>query len=184
MGYIMIGLFSFQKVAIAGSLYQMINHGISAGGLFLVVGFLYERLHTRNLEEFGGLAKVVPLMSIGFMIMTLSSVALPGSNGFVGEFPILLGAFQVHPIYVLFAGTGVILGAVYALKAYQMVMLGPKTRTDLDHLHDLNSKEIIAMCILTIFVFGIGFFPKSFFGKSDATLENYGNTLIQKVSSK
>jgi NADH-quinone oxidoreductase subunit M len=184
MGYIMIGLFSFQKVAIAGSLYQMINHGISAGGLFLIVGFLYERLHTRNLEEFGGLAKVVPLMSIGFMIMTLSSVALPGSNGFVGEFPILLGAFQVHPIYVLFAGTGVILGAVYALKAYQMVMLGPKTRTDLDHLHDLNSKEIIAMCVLTIFVFGIGFFPKSFFGKSDATLENYGNTLIQKVSSK
>lgn len=184
MGYIMIGLFSFQKIAIAGSLYQMINHGISAGGLFLVVGFLYERLHTRNLEEFGGLAKVVPLMAIGFMIMTLSSVALPGSNGFVGEFPILLGAFQVHPTYVLFAGTGVILGAVYALKAYQMVMLGPKTRTDLDHLHDLNLKEIIAMCILTIFVFGIGFFPKSFFWKSDVALDNYGTNLIQKVSSK
>jgi NADH-quinone oxidoreductase subunit M len=184
MGYIMVGLFAFQKVAIAGSLYQMINHGISAGGLFLVVGFLYERLHTRNLEEFGGLAKVVPMMAIGFMIMTLSSVALPGSNGFVGEFPILLGAFQVQPMFVLFAGTGVILGAVYALKAYQMVMLGPKTRTDLDHLHDLNVKEIIAMGVLTVFVFGIGFFPKTFFWKSDATLDYYGNTLIQKVSSK
>lgn len=184
MGYIMVGLFAFQKVAIAGSLYQMINHGISAGGLFLIVGFLYERLHTRNLEEFGGLAKVVPMMAIGFMIMTLSSVALPGSNGFVGEFTILLGAFQVQPMFVLFAGTGVILGAVYALKAYQLVMLGPKTRTDLDDLQDLNVKEIIAMGVLTIFVFGIGFFPKTFFWKSDAALENYGNTLIQKVSSK
>jgi NADH-quinone oxidoreductase subunit M len=181
MGYIMVGLFSFQKVAIAGSLYQMINHGISAGGLFMVVGFLYERLHTRNLEDFGGLAKVVPLMAIAFMIMTLSSVALPGSNGFVGEFPILLGAFQVQPVYVLFAGTGVILGAIYALKAYQMVMLGPQTtRHDVSHLHDLDAKEIIAMIVLTLFVFGIGFFPRAFFGKSDATLDHYGNTVIQK----
>ncbi len=184
MGYIMVGLFSFQKVAIAGSLYQMINHGISAGGLFLIVGFLYERLHTRNLEEFGGLSKTVPLMAIAFMIMTLSSVAIPGSNGFVGEFTILLGAFQVQPMYVLFAGTGVILGAVYALKAYQMVMLGPQTRTDLDHLHDLDKKEIIAMVVLAVFVFGIGFFPRTFFGKSDATLNLYSDKLIEKVSTK
>jgi NADH-quinone oxidoreductase subunit M len=183
MGYIMVGLFAFNKVAFAGSLYQMINHGISAGGLFLIVGFLYERLHTRNLEEFGGLSKIVPLMAIGFMIMTLSSVALPGSNGFVGEFPILLGAFQTKPIFVLFAGTGVILGAVYALKAYQMVMLGPQTRSDLDHLHDLNLKEIIAMIVLTIFVFGIGFFPKTFFWKSDATLDQYSNTILTKVGN-
>lgn len=181
MGYIMVGLFAFQKIAFAGSLYQMINHGISAGGLFLIVGFLYERLHTRNLNEFGGLAKIVPVMAIAFMIMTLSSVALPGSNGFVGEFPILLGAFQVNPFYVLFAGTGVILGAVYALKAYQLVMLGPQTRSDLDHLHDLNTKEIVAMIILTIFVFGIGFFPKTFFGKSDVTLDQYSNSIINKV---
>lgn len=184
MGYIMVGLFAFQKVAIAGSLYQMINHGISAGGLFLIVGFLYERLHTRNLEEFGGLSKTVPLMAIAFMIMTLSSVAIPGSNGFVGEFTILLGAFQVQPMFVLFAGTGVILGAVYALKAYQMVMLGPQTRTDLDHLHDLDKKEIIAMVVLALFVFGIGFFPGTFFGKSDATLNLYSDKLIEKVSTK
>lgn len=183
MGYIMVGLFSFQGVAIAGSLYQMINHGISAGGLFLIVGFLYERLHTRNLHDFGGFAKVVPLMAIAFMIMTLSSVALPGTNGFVGEFTILLGAFQVHPTFVLFAGTGVILGAIYALKAYQMVMLGPQTRNDLDHLHDLVPREIIAMVVLTIFVFGIGFFPKTFFGKSDATLNAYTSTLLLKVGS-
>jgi NADH-quinone oxidoreductase subunit M len=181
MGYIVVGLFSFQKIALAGSLYQMINHGISAGGLFLVVGFLYERLHTRDLNEFGGLAKVIPLMAISFMVMTLSSVAMPGSNGFVGEFPILLGAFQVRPVYVLFGASGVILGAVYALKAYQLVMLGPKTRTDLDHLHDLNGKEIVSMSVLAVFVFGIGFFPKTFFWKSDATLDVYANQLIEKV---
>ncbi|HXH76336.1 MAG TPA: NADH-quinone oxidoreductase subunit M [Bacteriovoracaceae bacterium] len=181
MGFIMVGLFSFQKVAIAGSLYQMINHGISAGGLFLIVGFLYERLHTRNLNEFGGLSKVVPVMAIAFMVMTLSSIAMPGSNGFVGEFPILLGTFMVQPVYVMFAGTGVILGAIYALKAYQLVMLGPKTRSDLDHLHDLNMKEVLAMGILTIFVFGIGFFPRTFFGKSDATLNTYSTQLVEKA---
>ena len=133
------------------------------------------------MEEFGGLSKVVPLMAIAFMVMTLSSIAMPGSNGFVGEFPILLGAFQVHPIYVLLAGTGVILGAVYALKAYQMVMLGPKKRTDLDHLKDLDFKELLAMGVLGIFVFGIGFFPMSFFGKSQATLDSYANQLVEKV---
>lgn len=181
MGYILVGLFSFNQVALAGSLYQMINHGISAGGLFLVVGFLYERLHTRNLNEFGGLAKKFPLMSIAFMVVTLSSVAIPGSNGFVGEFPILIGSFQSHPWFVLFAGSGVILGAVYALKAYQLVMLGPQTRNNLNDYQDLNFKEIIAMIILVIFVFGIGFFPKTFFGKSEATLNIYSRVLIEKV---
>ena len=122
-------------------------------------------------------------MAIGFMIMTLSSVALPGSNGFVGEFPILLGSFQTHPWFVLFCATGVIFGEIYALKAYQLVMLGPAKRTDLDHLHDLNCKEIIAMVVLAVFVFGIGFFPKCFFGKSDATLNVYADSLIQKVGS-
>ena len=180
MGYIMVGLFSFQKIALAGSLYQMINHGISAGGLFLIVGFLYERLHTRNLEDFGGFAKTVPLMAIAFMIMTLSSVAIPGSNGFVGEFTILLGAFQGSPYFALFAGTGVIFGAIYALRAYQMVMLGPQTRTDLGHLHDLNNKEIISMIALAVLVFGIGFFPKTFFWKSDATLDAYAHGLISR----
>jgi NADH-quinone oxidoreductase subunit M len=184
MGYIMVGLFSFEKIAIAGSLYQMINHGISAGGLFLIVGFLYERMHTRNLEDFGNLAKSVPLMAIAFMIMTLSSVALPGTNGFVGEFPILIGTFQSHPGITLFAGLGVIFGAVYALKAYQMVMLGPKNPNQHHEIKDLNSKEIIAMIILTIFVFGIGFFPKCFFNKSDATLDSYANNLIYKAGSK
>ena len=116
-----------------------------------------------------------------FLIVMLGSVALPLTNGFVGEFTILLGAFQVHPYYAVIAGTGVIFGAVYAFKAYQMVMLGPQTRTDLDHLHDLNSKEIIAMLALAVFVFGIGFFPQVFFWKSNATLVEYSNLLISTI---
>lgn len=127
MGYILVGLFAFNSIAVSGALYQMVNHGISAAGLFLVVGFLYERLHTRDLNKFGALAKTVPLMAIAFMIMTLSSVALPGTNGFVGEFTILLGTFQTNPVIAGVCGLGVIFGAVYALKAFQKVMLGPST---------------------------------------------------------
>lgn len=173
MGYILVGLFSFDPIAQAGSLYQMINHGISAGGLFLIVGFLYERLHTRDLNDFGGLAKIVPLMGISFLIMTLSSVALPGTNGFIGEFTILLGTFQTSPVVAFFCGLGVILGAVYALKAYQLVMLGPVTKEDNKKIVDLDTKEIVTMIGLILLVFAIGFFPQTFFKSSNATLENY-----------
>ena len=98
MGLIVMALFSFQPLAISGSVYQIIGHGISSAGLFMVVGFLYERLHTRDLFEFGGLAKVVPLMAISFLVLTLASSALPGTSGFPGEFSILLGSFQIAPI--------------------------------------------------------------------------------------
>ncbi|HLE09807.1 MAG: hypothetical protein A2504_11180 [Bdellovibrionales bacterium RIFOXYD12_FULL_39_22] len=181
MGYILVGLFSFNQVAIAGSLYQMINHGISSAGLFMVVGFLYERLHTRNLDDFGNIAKVAPLMAIGFMILTLSSVALPGTNGFVGEFTILFGTFQAQPAVALIAGLGVIFGAIYALKAYQRVMFGPLTNDHNKNVVDLSVREFLAMGVLAIFIFGIGFFPGSFFGKSDTTLSVYSQQLIEKV---
>lgn len=181
-GFIIIGLFAFNPIALAGSLYQMVNHGIASGGLFLIAGFLVSRLHTQDLKDYGGLAKVVPLMAVAFMIMTLSSVAIPGTNGFVGEFPILLGTFQTHPIYALFAGTGLILGAVYALKAFQMTMFGPQQKISVP-LRDLNFKEALAMIILTVFIFGIGFFPDAFFGKSHATLNLYSDTYISKVGN-
>lgn len=202
MGYIVVGLFSFNQLALAGSLYQMVNHGISSAGLFLVVGFLYERLHTRNLNEFGSLAKAVPMMAVAFMIMTLSSVALPGTNGFIGEFTILLGAFQTHPMIAGVAGLGVIFGAVYALKAFQKVMLGPGAYAPVDdhgghgthataahghddHAHapllDLNCKEISAMAILVAFVFIVGFFPETYFGPSRASLEALNQFLATRL---
>jgi len=181
MGYILVGLFSFNQVATAGSLYQMVNHGISSAGLFMIVGFLYERLHTRNLNDFGGIAKSAPIMAIAFMILTLSSVALPGTNGFVGEFTILFGTFQVRPVVASITGLGVIFGAIYALKAYQRVMFGPVTNDHNKHVADLSVREFLAMGILTVFIFGIGFFPNTFFGKSNSTLDSYSKQLMEKV---
>jgi NADH-quinone oxidoreductase subunit M len=206
MGYIVVGLFSFNTIAISGSLYQMVNHGIASAGLFIVVGMLYERLHTRDLNKFGQLAKSVPMMGIAFMIMTLSSVALPGTNGFVGEFTILLGTFQQSALLAGLCGLGVIFGAVYSLKAFQKVMLGPSNvevhgdhghhdahghdaHDDHGHghgeetfpvvTHDMNGKEIAAMALLAVFVFVVGFFPETFFGPSRVALENLSQTLLK-----
>jgi NADH-quinone oxidoreductase subunit M len=181
MGYIIVGLFSFDRIATSGALYQMINHGVSAAGLFMIVGFLYERLHTRNLEDFGSLAKVTPMMAIAFLVVTLSSVALPGTNGFVGEFTILLGTFQVAPMVAALSGVGVVLGAVYSLRAYQMVMLGPLTKHENKNIHDLSCREILAMVAIAVLVFGIGFFPQCFFGKSQVTLDFYMTNLLSHI---
>jgi len=204
MGYIVVGLFAFQPIALAGSLYQMVNHGIASAGLFLIVGMLYERLHTRNLNEFGSLAKSVPMMAIAFMIMTLSSVALPGTNGFVGEFTILLGTFQQSAILAGICGLGVIFGAVYSLKAFQKVMLGPSNVQGHGHAahghddhaghghheepahvavtHDMTAKEITAMALLAVFVFAVGFFPEIFFGPSRVALETLSQSLTGPVA--
>jgi NADH-quinone oxidoreductase subunit M len=209
MGYVLLGLFAFEPLALAGSLYQMVNHGISSAGLFLIVGFLYERYHTRDLNQFGALAKSLPWMAIAFMVMTLSSVALPGTNGFVGEFTILLGSFQTAPVMTMLCGLGVILGAVYALKAYQKVMLGPSNLAGhhgshhgdhADHSakaghgghghqhvsypkgHDLSAPEMSAMVILTVLVFLIGFYPNSVFKVSEKSLENFHQTVMSKLT--
>ncbi|MFI5389934.1 MAG: NuoM family protein, partial [Bacteriovoracales bacterium] len=173
MGLIVMALFSFQPLAISGSVYQIIGHGISSAGLFMVVGFLYERLHTRDLFEFGGLAKVVPLMAISFLVLTLASSALPGTSGFPGEFSILLGSFQIAPIVTAIGALGVILGPMYGLRAYQLVMLGPVEKEDNKILPDLTLPEILAVIGLFIFIFGIGFFPGATFEKSNATLQSF-----------
>jgi NADH-quinone oxidoreductase subunit M len=180
MGFVVLGLFTFNAQGTAGALFQMINHGIATGGLFLVVGFLYERRHTRELSAFGGLAKVTPLMAIAFMVVMLSSVALPGTNGFVGEFLILMGTYQAQTLAAVLGGTGVILGAVYLLRTYQKVMLGPVTLAENKSLHDLNIAELATMLGLAFFIFGIGFFPQFFFGKSQASLETL-TRLVQEL---
>ncbi len=173
MGLIVMALFSFEPLAVSGAVYQIIGHGISSAGLFMVVGFLYERRHTRDLSEFGGLAKVMPLMAISFLVLTLASSALPGTSGFPGEFSILLGSFQIAPIVTVIGGLGVILGPMYGLRAYQLVMLGPVEKEENKDLIDLKMPEILAIIGLFVFVFGIGFFPGKFFEKSNSTLQNF-----------
>ncbi|MHB8773274.1 MAG: NADH-quinone oxidoreductase subunit M [Syntrophales bacterium] len=173
LGYVMLGIFAFNIQGLQGGIYQMLNHGISTGGLFLVVGMIYERRHTRMIADFGGLTKVMPRLAVFFMIITLSSIALPGTNGFVGEFLILLGAFRSNVTYGVLATTGVILGAVYMLWMFQRVMFGQITHEANRLLTDLTKRETVILATIVLFVFLMGLYPGLFLRKMDASSAGY-----------
>jgi NADH-quinone oxidoreductase subunit M len=173
LGYVMLGIFALNMQGFQGGIYQMLNHGISTGGLFLIVGMIYERRHTRMIADFGGLAKVMPRLAVFFMIITLSSIALPGTNGFVGEFLILLGAFRSNMLYGVLASTGVILGAVYMLWMFQRVMFGKITKEENRGLTDLTKRETAILCTIVLFVFLMGLYPGAFLRKMDASTAGY-----------
>jgi len=169
MGFIVLGLFSGTEQGMAGAVYQMVNHGISTGGLFIVVGYLYARKHSRELDDYGGLGAVTPVLATLYFVMIVSSAAVPATNGFVGEFMILSGSFHYRPVLTAFAATGVVLGAVYLLKAYQSVMFGPVSKEN-KKIPDLNFRETSALLILSVLVFYIGFFPNTCFRKSKTAI--------------
>jgi NADH-quinone oxidoreductase subunit M len=182
MGYIMIGLFALNSYGVGGSLYQMLNHGISTGALFLLVGMIYERTHSREIARYGGLAKVLPIYSILFFIVTLSSIAVPMTNGFVGEFLILLGTFQASPVFAIGAVTGVILGAVYMLWMFKRVFFGEPGELVRDEKHplkDLSPREITVMAPLIVLIFWMGILPNHFLSWSRASIDH----LIQHKDS-
>ena len=141
LGFVVLGIAAMNMQGVQGAVYQMLNHGVSTGGLFLIVGMLSDRRHTRLIAEFGGLKKVMPRLVAAFLIVTLSSIGLPGLNGFVGEFLILLGAFAWNPRFAAFAATGVILSAVYMLWMFQRVNYGPVTNEKNAALPDLTPRE-------------------------------------------
>ena len=184
LGYVMLGMFAFNMQGIQGSIYQMLNHGISTGSLFLIVGMIYERRHTRLIADFGGLSKVMPIYAVFFMIVTLSSIGLPGTNGFVGEFLILLGAFQANTVYGVLATTGVILGAAYMLWMFQRVMFGKITRPENEKLKDLNAREIAILVPMVMLIFLMGIYPKLFFSKMDASVEKFIKDFKGRVEMK
>jgi len=173
LGFVMLGMFAFNVQGVQGSIYQMLNHGVSTGGLFLIVGMVYERRHTRMIADFGGLSRVMPVFATFFMIVTLSSIALPGTNGFVGEFLILLGAFKANPIYGIFGATGVILAAAYMLWMFQRVMFGAITHKENRALKDLNLREIVTLVPIIIMIIWMGVFPKFFFKKMDLSVQRF-----------
>ncbi len=173
LGFVMLGMFAFTMQGVQGSIYQMLNHGVSTGALFLLVGMIYERRHTRLIASFGGLAKVMPVFATFFMIVALSSIALPGTNGFVGEFLILLGTFRANPVYAILGATGVIWGAAYMLWMFQRVMFGPITNPENEKLRDLNLREILTLVPIVIMIFWMGIFPKFFFKKMDVSVAHY-----------
>jgi NADH-quinone oxidoreductase subunit M len=183
MGFVMLGLFGATRSGVQGAILQMVNHGISTGALFLLVGVIYDRRHTREVREFGGLAKVMPLYAAVFVIVTLSSIGVPGTNGFVGEFLVIIGTFVSEPLgshgqlQAVLATAGVILAAVYMLSLVQKMFFGPVSNPKNERLPDLNPRESVALAPLVALIFVIGLFPSLFLERTNdavsAVLERY-----------
>jgi len=165
LGFCVLGIFTMNQTGIEGSILQMVNHGLSTGALFLLVGVIYERRHTRMLADFGGIARTVPIFSVIFVIAVLSSVGLPGLNGFVGEFLILAGAFRWNPWFGVLASTGVILAAIYLLWLVQKVIFGPVTKEENRHMPDMAWNELAAVVPLLIVIVWIGVYPSTFLSR-------------------
>jgi NADH-quinone oxidoreductase subunit M len=180
LGFCMLGVFALNFQGITGGVLQMLNHGLSTGALFLLVGLVYERRHTRMIADYGGVSKVMPVFAVFFMLMTLSSIGMPAipGNGFVGEFTVLLGAFRLpQKSWAVLAATGIVLGAAYMLWLYQRTMFGKIDNPENQKLKDLNFREIMTLVPLTVAAFWIGLYPAPFFGILDEPV----NRLVQQV---
>lgn len=186
MGFIVLGIFSVTTIGVQGAIIQMINHGLSTGMLFLCVGMIYERRHTREISEFGGIARVMPVFTVFFAIAMMASVGLPGLNGFIGEYLTLIGAFTSPVLdswaFAIFSASGVIFAAVYLLWMFQRVMYGENTNPANHHLKDLNAREIGMLVPLVIFIVWIGVYPSSFLKISEASAKRTVEHVMQNKS--
>ena len=187
LGYVVLGIFLFQANGtnepyvvhgMVGSILQMVNHGLSTGMLFLLIGIIYERRHTREIDNFGGIAKVMPVYSVFFIIATLSSIGLPGLNGFVGEFPILLGAFESRPLFGVLASTGVVLGAVYMLMLCRKFLFGAVVHQENAELKDVSTREVVYLVPLVAMMVWIGMFSTNFTDLITPTVHHYLQNLL------
>ncbi len=177
LGFVMLGILSANTQGLEGGIYQMLNHGLSTGALFLLVGMLYERRHSRAIADFGGLAKSMPVYAVVLVLVTLSSIGLPGLNGFVGEFLILLGAFKESRMHAVIATTGVVLGAVYMLWMVERVLFGPIRQEANRRVRDLSRREILTFAPLLILIVVMGVYPKPFLDRMHGSV----GTLIRRV---
>ncbi len=176
LGFVVLGIFALTQESVQGAVIQMLNHGLSTGALFLLVGIIYERTHTREISEYGGIAKIVPIYATFLMIASLSSIGLPGLNGFVGEFLILLGSFKSAVLdswwYTIFAASGVIFAAIYLLWMYQRVVFGEVKNPKLNDLSDMNTREMLVLIPIFIFIVWIGIYPSTFLNVSKVSSKN------------
>ncbi|MFI5370862.1 MAG: NADH-quinone oxidoreductase subunit M [Candidatus Eisenbacteria bacterium] len=172
LGFVMLGLYAMNTQGVTGAMLQMLNHGVSTGALFMLVGVIYERRHTRKIEDFGGLWKPMPVYAAVFMVVMLSSVGLPSTNGFVGEFLVLLGAFRNTAWWAAVGATGVILSALYMLWMYQRVMFGPVTHAENEKLSDLNSRERLVFVPILLLIFWMGVVPQPFIDRMAPSIEH------------
>jgi NADH-quinone oxidoreductase subunit M len=184
MGYVTIGTFAMTTQSVEGAIYQMLSHGVVSGALFLCVGVVYDRMHTREIARYGGLATRMPKYALVFMFMTMASVGLPGTSGFVGEFLVLLGVFQVNTWVALFAASGLILGAAYMLYLYRRVVFGRLTRDDLKDILDMSPREVAMFVPLIVVVIWMGVYPSTFLGPVHASVAKLiDNFELAKASS-
>ena len=172
LGYVMLGLAAGTVASTQGAILQMVNHGLSTGALFLLVGVVYERRHTRMIADYGGIAGIVPAYTGIFLLVTLSSIGLPGLNGFIGEFLILAGSWSVFPVAVVFAGLGIIVGAVYMLWMFQRVFWNPLVHDENRTLTDVNARELLALAPLLVLIVWIGVHPTTFLSPMEAAVRS------------
>jgi len=172
MGFVTLGLFTFNQQGIEGATYQMLSHGVVSGALFLCVGVVYDRIHTRLIDRYGGLVNRMPKYAAVFMLFTMASIGLPGTSGFVGEFLVLLGVYEVAAYIAFIAATGVILGAAYMLWLYRRVVFGELVKDDLKDILDLSKREILIFAPLVLIVLWMGFYPNTFMDSLHAPVEN------------
>jgi NADH-quinone oxidoreductase subunit M len=170
MGFVVLGVFALNPASASGSVVQMVNHGLSTGALFILIGFMYERTHSRLIADYSGLAKATPVFGGVFLVVVLSSLALPGLNGFAGEFPILLGSYQTVPWAAIAASFGVVLAALYLLWAYQRMFHGPVEGKAAGML-DLNLREKVVMAPLVAVIVAIGLYPRPLYERITPTVE-------------
>jgi NADH-quinone oxidoreductase subunit M len=179
LGFVMLGIFAATTQSIQGALMIMINHGISTGALFLLIGMIYERRHTREIAAYGGIARVVPLFAAMLTFVSLSSIGLPGTNGFVGEFLVLLGSFQTTPYLAMLATLGVIFAAAYLLWAIQRILFNPLDRAENEHIPDLNRRELVTMIPLVAVIIWLGVYPAPVLRRMEASAEQ----LVSQVTA-
>jgi NADH-quinone oxidoreductase subunit M len=178
MGFVTMGIFTLNRQGIDGAVFQMISHGIVSGALFLCVGVVYDRMHTREIAAYGGIVNRMPAYAAVFMVFTMANVGLPGTSGFVGEFLSLSGAFQANTWVAFLATTGVILSACYALWLYRKIVFGELTKPSLKFLQDLSPREVLLLAPLVILTIFFGVWPEPIFHVTTASVENLISTSV------
>jgi NADH-quinone oxidoreductase subunit M len=183
LGFVMLGIFALTVQSVQGALMVMINHGISTGALFFLIGMLYERRHSRLIEAYGGIARAVPMFATLLTVVTFSSIAVPGTNGFVGEFLVLLGSFRTAPIMTVIAATAVIFAAGYLLWAIQRILFNPLDKPENEHIPDLNARELLLMVPLIICIVWLGVYPTPVLQRMEGAAQRFV-TVVQARSAQ
>jgi NADH-quinone oxidoreductase subunit M len=179
---VMLGIFALTVQSVQGALMVMISHGLSTGALFFLIGMIYERRHTRLIADYGGLARVMPMFATLLTLVALSSIGLPGTNGFIGEFLVLIGTFRTYPVLAVIATTGVILAAAYLLWAIQRIIFNPLDKPVNEHVPDLNRRELILMAPLVAGIIWLGVYPAPVLRRMQPAAEQFVRTVETRAA--